>query len=123
MGRGMAKKSKKAIIAAIKDSGGIMSTIASRLGVYWNTADAWIKKDEDTMRALQDEKEAILDMATASLYKSIRDGNTQDAKWLLSTLGKYRGFTEKQEIQINNPIHEMLQEVIAEFKEPDSNDV
>ena len=24
--------------------------------------------------------------------------------------------------QINNPIHEMLQEVIAEFKEPESND-
>ena len=92
------KKSKKAIIEAIKDSGGIMSTIARRLGVTWHTADTWVKQYDETKQALQDEREAILDLAESTLFKNIKDGNSQDAKWLLSTMGKNRGYNERQEI-------------------------
>ena len=63
--------SNETIIAAIKDSGAIMSTIARRLGVEWHTADTWIKAEEDTMKALQDEKETILDMADSTIYKGM----------------------------------------------------
>lgn len=94
----MSKKSKKAIIEAIKDSGGIMSTIARRLGVTWHTADTWVKQYDETKQALQDEREAILDLAESTLFKNIKDGNSQDAKWLLSTMGKNRGYSERQEI-------------------------
>lgn len=94
----MSKKSKKAIIEAIKDSGGIMSTIARRLGVTWHTADTWVKQYDETKQALQDEREAILDLAESTLFKNIKDGNSQDAKWLLSTMGKNRGYNERQEI-------------------------
>ena len=94
----MAKKNKRAIIEAIKDSGGIMSTIAKRLGVTWNTADVWIREFDETKQALEDERNTILDLAESTLYKNIKDGNSQDAKWLLSTLGKRRGFTERHEI-------------------------
>ena len=75
-----------------------MSTIARRLGVTWHTADNWIKEYPETLRALQDEKETILDMAESTLYKNIKDGNSQDAKWLLSTMGKNRGYSERHEI-------------------------
>lgn len=94
----MSKKSKKAIIEAIKDSGGIMSTIARRLGVTWHTADSWIKQYNETRQALQDERETILDLAESTLFKNIKDGNSQDAKWLLSTMGKNRGYSERHEI-------------------------
>lgn len=94
----MSKKSKKAIIEAIKDSGGIMSTIARRLGVTWHTADTWVKQYDETKQALQDEREAILDLAESTLFRNIKDGNSQDAKWLLSTMGKNRGYNERQEI-------------------------
>lgn len=94
----MARKSKKAIIEAIKDSGGIMSTIARRLGVTWHTADTWVKQYNETKQALQDEREAILDLAESTLFRNIKDGNSQDAKWLLSTMGKNRGYSERQEI-------------------------
>jgi transposase-like protein len=94
----MARKSKKAIIEAIKDSGGIMSTIARRLGVTWHTADTWVKQYDETKQALQDEREAILDLAESTLFRNIKDGNSQDAKWLLSTMGKNRGYNERQEI-------------------------
>lgn len=94
----MAKKSKKAIIEAIKDSGGIMSTIARRLDVTWHTADSWVKQYDETKQALQDERETILDLAESTLFRNIKDGNSQDAKWLLSTMGKNRGYSERQEI-------------------------
>jgi transposase-like protein len=94
----MARKSKKAIIEAIKDSGGIMSTIARRLGVTWHTADTWVKQYDETKQALQDERETILDLAESTLFRNIKDGNSQDAKWLLSTMGKNRGYSERQEI-------------------------
>jgi len=94
----MSRKSKKAIIEAIKDSGGIMSTIARRLGVTWHTADTWVKQYDETKQALQDEREAILDLAESTLFRNIKDGNSQDAKWLLSTMGKNRGYSERQEI-------------------------
>ena len=38
----MSRKTNDAILEAIKDSGGIMSTIARKLGVTWHTADSWI---------------------------------------------------------------------------------
>ncbi len=94
----MARKSKKAIIEAIENSGGIMSTIARRLGVTWHTADTWVKQYDETKQALQDEREAILDLAESTLFRNIKDGNSQDAKWLLSTMGKNRGYNERQEI-------------------------
>ena len=94
----MARKSKKAIIEAIKDSGGIMSTIARRLGVTWHTADTWVKQYDETKQALQDERETILDLAESTLFRNIKDGNSQDAKWLLSTMGKNRGYSERHEI-------------------------
>ena len=87
------------IIEAIKGSGGIISTIAKRLNVSWHTADKYIQQSDETKEALADEREAILDMAEGALYSSIKEGNTQDAKWLLATKGRKRGFNEKIDIE------------------------
>lgn len=75
-----------------------MSTIARRLGVTWHTADSWVKQYDETKQALQDERETILDLAESTLFRNIKDGNSQDAKWLLSTMGKNRGYSERHEI-------------------------
>jgi transposase len=90
------------IIEAIKGSGGIISTIAKRLNVSWHTADKYIQQSDETKEALADEREAILDMAEGALYGSIKEGNTQDAKWLLATKGRKRGFNEKIDIDLND---------------------
>lgn len=86
------------ILTAINGSGAVMSTIAKRLGVSWNTAQKWCQKWDATKQALSDEENKILDLAESKLYESIQSGNTQDAKWLLSTKGKRRGFSERHEV-------------------------
>ena len=99
MSRAIKRYTPEDIIEAIKGSGSIISTIAKRLGCTWTTARTYINKWESTKQAFIDETETILDMAESKLYESIQSGNTQDAKWLLSTKGKDRGFNEKHEIE------------------------
>lgn len=86
------------VLQAIKGSGAIVSTVAKRLSCQWITAKRYIDKWDETRRAFIDETETILDMAESKLYESIQGGNTQDAKWLLSTKGKNRGYSERKEI-------------------------
>ena len=95
----MARKTDVAILEAIKGSGGIMSTIARKLGVTWHTADSWIRESEELMGALKDEKETILDMAESTLLNKIKEGDEQSAKWYLSKIGKLRGYGDSVAIE------------------------
>ena len=90
--------STETLIEAIKGSGAVVSTIAKRLGCDWNTARKYINNNEEAQQAFTNEEETILDMCESAIYKSVQEGNTQDAKWILATKGKKRGFTERQEI-------------------------
>lgn len=95
----MARKTDVAILEAIKGSGGIMSTIARKLGVTWHTADSWIRESGELMEALKDEKETILDMAESTLLNKIKEGDEQSAKWYLSKIGKLRGYGDSVAIE------------------------
>ena len=91
--------SETEILGAIGGSAGVMSTIAKRLGCDWSTAVAYCKKYPSTVLALKNERETILDMAETALYKQIQAGEPWAVKWLLATVGKTRGYIEKQEVQ------------------------
>ncbi len=86
------------VLKAIKGSGAVMSTIAKRLDCAWYTARKYVNEWEATRQAYEDEEQMILDLAESKIYESINNGNTQDAKWLLATKGKKRGFSERHEI-------------------------
>ena len=62
-------------LKAIKDSGGVISTVAARIGCEWNTAHDRIMRSPKLKTALQNEKEKISDMAIGTLVKSIRKEN------------------------------------------------
>jgi len=89
---------EKKVLAAIKGSGGIITTISNRLGSDWHTAKKLTQQWQSTRDAYKDERETILDMSESTLLKSIKDGDTQSAKWMLSTLGRERGFNDRLEI-------------------------
>jgi len=50
----------------------------------------------------QDEREGILDMAESTIFANIKAGDSQDAKWVLSRLGKERGYVERTETELGN---------------------
>ena len=85
-------------IAAMPQTGGVVSAIAKKIGCTWHTADKYIKSKPTVYRAWLDEKEAILDMGEMSLFKSVREGDAWAVKYLLATQGKRRGYVERQEV-------------------------
>lgn len=73
-------------LSAIPGSGGIITTIAHRVGCAWMTARRYIDSHPTVLKAYKDECEAVVDMAEGTLLKSIKEGNTQDAKWYLARM-------------------------------------
>jgi hypothetical protein len=100
--------SREKVEEAIKGSHAIVTVIAERLDCAWCTARKYIDKWESTRELYKDEKESILDIAESVIYKSISEGNTQDAKWLLATLGRDRGFSERQELVHSGEMNQKL---------------
>lgn len=90
---------RKRLLAAIKNTGGIVSVIAKKLECDWHAARYAIDRDPVALQAWHDEREGILDLAESALVKSIQGGDTQDAKWLLARLGKHRGYAERLEFE------------------------
>jgi hypothetical protein len=115
------RSKEKQTLEAIKGSAGIISTIAKRLTVDWHTAESYIQKYPSALEAFAAEREGILDMAEATIFTAIKQGDTGSAKWILSTIGRKRGFTEKQEIGITGsdggPVEiSVIKRVIVETK-------
>ena len=90
---------KQEVLEAIQGSGAIISAIARKLGVAWNTAQKYCNEWDETKQALKDETEKTIDLAESALLESIQGGDVQAAKWYLSTKGKHRGYSEKHEIE------------------------
>lgn len=97
----MAKKNQytaEQFINAIVGSGGIISTIAKRIGCDWHTAKKYCDTMPTVKRAYDAECESVLDLAEVRLIKKIDEGDMGAIKYILSTKGKKRGYTERQEI-------------------------
>lgn len=84
-------------IKAIPGSGGIISTIAKRVGCEWMTVKRALDSMPTVKEAYDSESETVLDMAESVLLKNIKEGDSADAKWYLSRKGKGRGYVERTE--------------------------
>lgn len=98
MGRPRPRYSKRTVLQAIEGSGGIISAVAKRLGCDWATARAYIQRWAETKAAFEAERERILDLAETTLYRVIKEGDVQAAKWLLSRLARHRGYGDHVEV-------------------------
>lgn len=110
-------------ITAISGSGGIVTTIAARVGCTWNTAKKYIDTDPTVAQAYADEREKVLDRCESVLITSINDGNTQDAKWLLTKMGKHRGFGDAVDVTGNVTIIKGYTKVSPDDWDKDNSDV
>jgi len=95
---GKALYTSKQFIDAIAGSGGIVSTIASRIGCTWHTARKYIDNYPTIRAAYDDECEKVLDLAEAKTIEAIKDGDTSMIRYYLSTKGKNRGYSERHEV-------------------------
>ena len=69
---------------AIPGTGGIISTIAKRVGCDWWTVKRAIERYPSVKEAYDAECETVNDLAESTLIKAIRDGDVASAKWWLT---------------------------------------
>lgn len=106
------KYSTELVIEAIKESGGIITTICTRLNCDRNTFYGYLKSREEIRDAYEEEKEAVLDMAESALFTQIANGEFNATCFFLKCKGKDRGYVEKQEVDLNHTTPPKLEVVL-----------
>ncbi|MBD3251470.1 hypothetical protein GF380_03375 [Candidatus Uhrbacteria bacterium] len=82
----------------VTSSYGNITTIAQRLNVARNTVYNAMKKWKKVDEAVAAERETMLDLAENKLASEVANGNITAIIFTLKTLGKDRGYVERQEL-------------------------
>ncbi len=94
----MTKINKKKFINAAKGTGGVQAVVAQRMSVERATVSAYVKKNLWAKEILEIEREKIVDLAENKLFKAADNDEQWAIERILKSLGKNRGYIEKQEI-------------------------
>ena len=100
---GTKRYAEKDVIAAIRDARGIKATAAANLGCTRQTIDNYISGSPAIAAAYREARDTLLDHAESQLVAKVDQGEWPAIRFLLVTLGKDRGFTERAELQTFTP--------------------
>ena len=93
---------KKAMLAALEKSLGIVTTAAKQVGITRKTHYDWLHKDKAYAEAVKELENMPLDFAESQLHKQIKGGSTAATIFFLKTKGKKRGYIETQTIEVTD---------------------
>lgn len=108
---------KKAMIAALHQSLGVVTSACKAVGISRETHYKWLREDVDYKYQVEDLSNIALDFAESQLHNQIKNGSTPATIFYLKTKGKKRGYIERQEIQ-----HENLEPLTIEIIDSTSED-
>ncbi len=92
MGKKLVTKSE--LLKAIRKIGANHTAIGRSLGITRQAVAKRIESDGDLKKAYEDQRERILDEAENQLAKAVRKGTGWAVRFVLSTLGKSRGYAK-----------------------------
>lgn len=99
---------EQSMIKAIEESYGIITLIAKRLKIHRSAVYNNIKK-YGLNELIELERERLVDFAESKLIENIKKGKETSIIFALKTIGKKRGYVERQEIQATiDPIKEKV---------------
>jgi hypothetical protein len=80
----MPSYSKSQFEKAIEGSGGVISTVARKVGCEWATAQSWIDKCPGLQSLIDAERLRVTDIAKSHIVRAIHQGNIPICKWWLT---------------------------------------
>lgn len=89
------------IIEAIDGAGGIIGDAANLLGCHRNTITRRAKDSEEITAAIEAAREGFIDLAESELRKLVKAGDGASVRFVLKTLGRHRGYSQRYEIEGN----------------------
>ncbi len=102
---------KVEVLAALRETRGIISVACARCGVARRTFYNWLDTDKDFHRAVEDVNEEAVDFVETKLLERIESGAERSIIFFLKTRGKSRGYRESGSTE-----NEMLsRDLLAKF--------
>lgn len=95
---GKSRKTRAEYIKAIEENLGIVSAVATALGVSRAAVYKRKANDKKIEEAFELAQERLVDLAESKLVTLIKDGNERAIIFTLKTKGKKRGYTERHEL-------------------------
>ena len=86
------------VIKAIHDANGLLAPAARILGCSRNTMYNYARKYKTVQQAIDEARDTTLDFAEQQLMKAVKAGSVPAIMFLLKTVGKSRGYVERQEL-------------------------
>jgi len=90
------------IAEALRKSNGYISYAAKMLGVSHTAVSKRIRKSEKLQEVLEEKRAEMIEFAESKLFELVEKGDTRAIIFVLKTLGKDLGWTERQEVQCRN---------------------
>lgn len=110
---------KSALVAeevalAIGKYNGNLAAVARHLNVDRHTVKAFIDQRPTLQQALLNTREGFLDEAESSLYQAVKQRKPWAVCFVLKTLGKSRGYIERQQVEsIDGTKLEIVEEIVV----------
>jgi len=95
---------KASMIEALEKSLGVVTMACRLVGIDRSTHYQWMKEDRDYKQKCDDLKNVALDFAESQLHNRIKSNDTGAIIFFLKTQGKARGYIEKSEFEVKDPI-------------------
>ena len=86
------------IIDALREKHGNLSAAARYLGCERHTISRYIDLYPTVKAVADEERETLIDFAENQLFKQVQEGNITAIIFTLKTIGKSRGYVERQEV-------------------------
>lgn len=108
----------KQIIKAIEQSRGLMAVAARRLGCSRQTLYSRRDKSPAIRQAIEDARDLTTDLAENALYQAIQEGEAWAVCFYLKTIGRERGYTERQQIEHSGEVSVPALTVVVKGADP-----
>ena len=86
------------VIDALREKHGNLSAAARFLGCDRHTVARYISQYSTVKEVADEERETLIDFAENQLFQQVKDGNITAIIFTLKTIGKHRGYVERQEV-------------------------
>ena len=94
----LTEKQKK-FLRLFDDNAGNVSMTCSKFNMNRSTFYLWMDTSTRFKEGVEDVREGLIDFAESKLMMNIKDGKEASIFFLLRTLGKSRGYVERQDFQ------------------------
>lgn len=111
---------KEEVEEAIKKCRGLLYLASNVLGINHQQLEKYINDDPDLAQIYKEERGKTLDRAEAKLMQAVDTGEQWAITLILRTLGRERGYVERQELA---SVSHVKLEIVEEIVDRDSKDI